>query len=137
MNESLRLQDATAQDIQLELIRRTEFNSFDGAVIYHSLMKNRELWQAVVLDRPGYFNAEMHRLSCSGLIKLRDLSDNFWNADVLFILTESRMMAQRLVEVAESDGWSADEMTVIDDVNEIINAMGTNEPCAIVKMWWD
>src|SRR5437868_14873092 len=58
MNDSLRLRDATVQEIQLELIRRTRFNAFDGERIYASLMKHRAYWQAVLLDRPGLRSEE-------------------------------------------------------------------------------
>src|SRR5438270_6653298 len=87
MSEPLTLRDATVQEIQLELIRRTRFNAFDGEKIYASLMKHRELWLAVLLDRPGLPNyAEPRSLLMSGLIKLRDLEQNIWNADMLYIL---------------------------------------------------
>ena len=63
MNDSLLLRDATVQEIQLELIRRTKFNAFDGERIYASLMKHRSYWQAVLLDRPGLANYQMKNLS--------------------------------------------------------------------------
>ena len=84
MNPSLFLRDASVQEIQLELIRRTHFNAFEGERIYASLMKHRSLWLAVLLDRPGMANHdEPGLLLISGLIKLRDLPDNLWNADIL------------------------------------------------------
>ena len=97
MNDSLLLREATVQEIQLELIRRTRFNAFDGERIYASLMKHRAYWQAALLDRPGLANYQKPgRLLMSGLIKLRDLDDNLWNADQLFILTAKREQAVQL-----------------------------------------
>lgn len=56
MTDALRLRDATVQDIQLELIRRTTFNALDGERVCASLLKHRQLWTAVLLDRPGLAN---------------------------------------------------------------------------------
>ena len=62
---------------------------------FASLLRHRDLWLAALLDRPGVANyAEPGRLLISGLIKLRDLSDNFWNADTLFVLTQTHVQAR-------------------------------------------
>src|SRR5215471_17883930 len=88
MTASISLRDASVQEIQLELLRRTKFNAFDRERVYASLMAHRDLWLAVLLDRPGVANyAEPGLPLMSGLIKLRDLPDNIWNADTLYILT--------------------------------------------------
>jgi hypothetical protein len=50
---TIALGDATVQDIQLELIRRTRFNAMDGRQVYASLLAHRHLWTAALLDRPG------------------------------------------------------------------------------------
>jgi hypothetical protein len=72
MNDSVLLREATVQEIQLELIRRTKFNAFDGERIYTSLIKHRAYWQAVLLDRPGLANYQKPRhLLMSGLINAR------------------------------------------------------------------
>lgn len=88
LNPPLTLRDATVQDIQLELIRRTKFNTFDGEQVCELLARYRGHWRAVLLDRPGVPNYKVpSHLLTSGLIKLRDLDDNIWNADTLFVLT--------------------------------------------------
>ena len=53
MNESLSLRDATVQDIQLELLRRTQFDAIDGERVFASLLRHRDLWLAVLLDQPA------------------------------------------------------------------------------------
>jgi hypothetical protein len=53
MNETPSPGDATVQGIQFELIRRTKFNAFDGERVEGSLLRHRELWMAVLLDRQG------------------------------------------------------------------------------------
>ena len=78
------LRDATVQDIQLELIRRTRFNEFDGEYICNILQRYSGIWRAVLLDRTGVPNyREPGRLLMGGQIKLRDLDTNIWNADTL------------------------------------------------------
>jgi hypothetical protein len=85
------LRDATVQDIQLELIRRSGFNDFDGEQVCALLARHRALWAAVLFDRPGVPNyREPTRLLAGGLIKLRDLPDNIWNVDTLFVLTPTK-----------------------------------------------
>jgi hypothetical protein len=130
-----RLADATVQDIQLELIRRSIFNAFNGEKVVASLLARRDLWEAVILDRfcisrPGH-------LPAMGLIKLRDLSDNYWNADTLYILTPSPAAAKSLAQTIESEDWGG--MTLVHtDPNDIDNALGSGrEERAIVTVWWD
>ncbi|MEK7327686.1 MAG: hypothetical protein AAB217_20770, partial [Chloroflexota bacterium] len=72
--ESPNLAEATAQEIQLELIRRTEHNAFDGEQVFEDLLAHRDWWEAVLLDRKH------------DSVKLRDLPDNLWNTDTLFVL---------------------------------------------------
>src|SRR5207249_1250488 len=82
MSDSLSLRDVSVQGIQLELLRRTCFNALDGEQVLASLLKHRHLWLAALLDRPGVPDySEPGHLLLSGLIKLRDLPTNFWNAD--------------------------------------------------------
>lgn len=138
MNESLNLRDASVQDIQLELIRRTRFNSMNGERIVASLLRHRDLWLAVLLDRQGLPDySEHHSLLMCGLIKLRDLSDNLWNADTLFILTRSREQARRLARIVEEEDWCG-EVRVYEDDREIGHSLGTRgEMYGLVSVWWD
>jgi hypothetical protein len=138
MNENMKLRDAKAQDIQLELIRRTAFNAFDGERIYDSLTRNRHLWSAVLLDRPGIPNySEPSNLLMSGLIKLRDLPGNYWNADTLFVLTKSNTDARELARIAEEEDWSG-EIHVYEDQREMDMALGTGrQEYGLLSIWWD
>ncbi len=90
MDQSISLREATVQEIQFELIRRTRFNAMDGQQVYDSLLKHRSLWLAVLLNRPRVPNyAEPRLLLTSILIKLLDLPYNICNTNTLFILTRS------------------------------------------------
>jgi hypothetical protein len=139
MNESLLLREASSvQDIQLELLRRTRFNALDGERVCASLLKHRPLWRAILLDRPSVPNyAEPSHLLLSGLIKLRDLPDNLWNADTLFVLTPTRQEAEQLARIAEEEDWGG-EIHVFRDQAEMDRALGTGrQEYGLVSIWWD
>jgi hypothetical protein len=138
MNEPLSLRDASVQDIQLELLRRTRFNDLDGERIVASLLKYRDLWLAALLDRPGIpdYSTPRHLLMC-GLIKLRDLDDNIWNADTLFILTRTHEQARRLARIVEEEDWGG-EISLVEDQEEIDRALGTGrQEYGLLSVWWD
>lgn len=138
MNESLLLRDATVQDIQLELLRRAQWNALDGERVLASLLAHRDLWLAALLDRPGLPNyAEPTHLLMAGLIKLRDLPDNFWNADTLFLFTPTRDQARELARLIQEEDWGG-EVWVCEDQHEIDRALGTGrDEYGIVTVWWD
>jgi hypothetical protein len=138
MNETLLLRQASVQDIQLELLRRTTFNALDGEQVCASLLKHRGLWRAALLDRPGVANyAEPSLLLMGGLIKLRDLSTNIWNADTLFVLTPTRHEAERLAQISEEEDWGG-EVHVFTDQSETDRALGTGrQEYGLMSVWWD
>jgi hypothetical protein len=138
MSESPSLRDATVQEIQLELLRRSSFNALDGERVVESLLRNRDLWLSLLLDRPGLPNyAKPRRLLTMGLIKLRDLPDNLWNADMLFVLTPTHAQAQELARIAEEEDW-AGEVCVYKDQDEIDSALGTGrDEYGLMSVWWD
>jgi hypothetical protein len=138
MDESVLLRQATVQEIQLELIRRTCFNAMDGQRVYDSLLKRRDLWLAVLLDRPGVANyAKPGLLLTAGLIKLRDLPDDIWNADTLFILTPTRQAADQWATIVEEEDWGG-EVQIYQNQDEIDGALGTGrEEFGLLSVWWD
>ena len=119
---SLRLTEATVQEILLELIRRHRHNNFDGRRVSRDLIAHREWWQAVIIDRMD-------------LIKLRDLSHNMWNADTLYILATSARNAWRLAELAED--WEADTVEVFEETATDRELGGGIEEQRLVMVWWD
>jgi hypothetical protein len=138
MNPTLGLHDATVQEIQLELIRRSRFNDFDGEVICKLLTEYRGHWRAVLFDRPGVPNyRKPGRLLTGGLIKLRDLADNIWNVDSLFVLTHTPEQAREMEKVFEESGTGAMPY-VLDDIEETDMALGMGpEVYGLLKVWWD
>ena len=138
MNPSLALRDASVQDIQLELIRRTRFNNFDGERVVASLLRHRALWLGVLFDHvgesPRYGSALLH---VDGLIKLRDLADGIWNVDTLFVLTSNLRTARDLARLLAEDDLKGD-ITVHDDPDETGAALGTmGEAWGVLTVWWD
>jgi hypothetical protein len=124
----LKLTEATVQEIQLELIRRTNYNFFEGQRVAADLQRQPNLWRGVLLTRPGSSQV-------SGLITLRDLEDNIWNADTLYILATDEAAAQRLAELGET--WQADDI-VIHTMEATGLAVGDSRPPGpLVTMWWD
>jgi hypothetical protein len=141
MGAELALRGATVQEIQLELIRRTRFNEFDGEKIAAILAKHRDLWRAVLLDRfglPNYREPTLHTMQASGLIKLRDLDDNIWNADTLFVLTHTPAGAKVLAQALE-DSETGAMPHVHDDRVTTDAALGEygGEPYGMLTAWWD
>ena len=94
--------------------------------------------KVALLDRPGLPNyAEPGDLPLSGLIKLRDLPENFWNAETLFVLTPTPGHARGLARIIEEEDWGG-EVRVYEDQGEIDRALGTGrEEYGLLSVWWD
>src|SRR5438552_5391679 len=95
---SIPLATATVQDIHLELIRRSEHNAFHGARVLADVLSHRQDWQAVLFDTYGLAT---DRGLPARLVKLRDMVDNDYNADTLYILAVDEAAAHRLAALAE------------------------------------
>ncbi len=93
---------------------------------------------AVVLDSQGLANYEKpSRLLISGLIKLRDLPDNLWTADTLFVLTENHAQARELARIVEEEDWGG-EVYVHENQEDIDQALGAwREEYGLLTVWWD
>jgi hypothetical protein len=138
MTIAITLRDASVQDIQLELIRRTKFNTFDGERVCALLSRHRGLWRAVLFDRLGVPDyTHPGRLLMGGLIKLRDLEDDIWNADTLFVLTGDSAQARELAMVFEQEDIGA-MPSIHDDLVETDRALGTGrQTYGLLSVWWD
>jgi len=131
LTATLTLAAASVQELHLELIRRTTHNNFDGARVLADLLAQREDWQAVLFDT---YDLVLGGES-SGLIKLRDMADNFYNVDTLYILAVNEQAAERLAAFAES--WMADTVQIYDQekTNGLLGCYDDN--LRVVEMWWD
>jgi hypothetical protein len=138
LRESVSLRDATVQELQAELLRRTSFNSMSGQRVLNCLLAHRHLWIAFILDRAPLWTSEFSELSCNWLIKLRDLSRSIWNVDTLYVLTPTVDQARELEQLANGeDDWGG-EVRVHDDPRQIEFALGVGrKPYALMSVWWD
>ena len=130
------------QKIQIQLMRMSSFNEFNGDVVCDDLIKHRDLWKAFLWDREAY-SAEHYRreIRDRGLglkddelpiapidtIRLRDLAAGYWNVDCLLILPEEGR-EQELYELADSPGWCADEI-------DWYSGLDAGEK--MLRVWWD
>lgn len=129
----LLLRDATVQEIQFELIRRARPGEIAGDRIVADLIAHRELWEAAMMDTFCFSNPG--KLPRIGLLKLRDLPENFWNADSLYILTPDVASAQALMPLAEQWGGMVLLHDNLDDVQDALGGTGRDQ--AVVSVWWD
>lgn len=112
---------------QLQNIRESEFNNFDGATIASDLaVSHGVLWDAVIFDRP---------LGVDLLVSLRDLPHGIWNADTLFVLCSTMKQVKGLQAAAKS--WRADSVRVLKgpEASEVLGSFPTDK--YVVEMWWD
>ena len=113
-----------AQQVQLDIIERTNFNSFDGQKIAGLLKENRDLWRAVLMPLD--------------LISLRDMADGSWHADTLYIYVDQGCQV-RLEELVREQ-FDADELQWIGN-SEAEDILGTTEvedrSQVILLVWWD
>jgi hypothetical protein len=138
VGEAIPITDATVQELQLELLRRTSFNMLNGERIARSLLAHRDLWRSVMFDRKPYWTIYYEHLSPSWLIKMRDMQYNIWNADCLFILTDVEKLP-RMREVIETEEWCGD-VEIYDNKDDVERALGTGREkvqSAIIVVWWD
>lgn len=115
------------QQLNMDLIRESSFNSFDGQQVAAALCDHQDLWRGVVLDR------------MDSLIKLRDIADGHWNVDTLFILP--KYGKEDALEALARD-WDADEVDWIGG-KEACGMLGSynreleNSKKVILRVWWD
>ncbi|MEO5888165.1 MAG: hypothetical protein ABIQ77_10920 [Anaerolineales bacterium] len=113
-----------AQQIQLDIIAKTNFNFFSGRKIAEWLKENHGMWRAVLLPL--------------NLISLRDMTDGHWHADTLYIYPEDGY--QFKLEEIISEQFNADEVRWISG-SEAVDMLGTTEVAdksyVILEAWWD
>ena len=113
-----------AQQIQLDIIAKTNFNFFDGKRIAQWLSENHKMWRAVLLPLD--------------FISLRDMNDGHWHADTLYIYPEDGWQFE--LEEAMKEQFGADETRWIGG-ETAVDMLGTTEvedkSYVILEAWWD
>jgi hypothetical protein len=132
-----RLAEATVQEIQLELFRRSVAAEFDVNRFISVLLANRRLWSGAVIDRLGINDPDRFPLSPMSMIKLRDIHQNVWNADTLYVLCPSRAAADDLVAKLPMEEFAC-MPEIVSDKEDLGSAMGTRAfDEVIIRFWWD
>lgn len=112
------------QQIQLDIIEKTNFNFFNGKKIAQILKENHRMWRAVLLPL--------------NLISLRDMEDGYWHADTLYIYPEDGYQSQ--LEELVKEQLNADEVHWIGG-DDAVDLLGTtrvgDKSYVILEAWWD
>lgn len=112
------------QQIQLDIIAKTNFNFFEGRKIAAWLRENHKMWRAVLLPLD--------------FISLRDMADGHWHADTLYICPEDGW--QFKLEEVMREQFHADEISWIGGARAA-DLLGTTEvedqSYVIMEAWWD
>jgi hypothetical protein len=111
------------QSIQLDLMRRSSYNNFDGKQVATDLVNHQRLWCAAILDRLGD----------DALTKLRDIDENYWNADTVYVLS-SGADDRSLTRLARR--WHADDVYWVNAAHAS-QMLGTSDSFRILEIWWD
>ena len=113
-----------AQNFQLEVIAKTNFNNFNGIGIARWLRENHKMWKTVLLPLD--------------FISLRDMDDGHWHADTLYIYPEDGY-GFKLEEIMKEQ-FHADETQWIGR-EDAMDMLGTSEikntSYVILSAWWD
>ena len=138
MNESSSLRDATVQEIQLELLRRTQFNALDGEQVVASLLRHRDLWLAVLLDRPGVPDyARTEPIAHIRTHQATGFARQSLERRHTLRLDRDPCSSPRLARIAEDEDW-AGEIYVYENQEEIDRALGTGrDGYGLLTVWWD
>jgi len=113
-----------AQQVQLDVIAKTNFNFFEGRKIVALLKENHRMWRAVLMPL--------------NLISLRDMEDGHWHADTLYIYPEDGYQFQ--LEELVREQFNADEIHWVGG-SSAVDMLGTTEvehkSQVILEAWWD
>jgi hypothetical protein len=141
LRENPKLTDATPLELQLELLRRTRFNRFNGPKIHRDLVAHAELWCAAIFGRDDVVFVERNgtRTHASPFWNTLNLlpaeEEEGYNADQLWVLTPSAEAGRAILEIARR-AWHCDERRLWNRANSrrVAGAQGDER---VVSLWWD
>lgn len=130
----------SVQEIQFELLRRAGGTGFKPEQIINFLHEHRDLWKAVMMDRIFVTpHRATHLIFLPLLYKLRDLPDNVWNADTLYVLAPDHSSAKQLTELgAARELWNLQYSVRLYDEAETAKILPYyNQKGCLFSIWWD
>lgn len=112
------------QLIQFELTEHVNLDGFDARRVVGDLIKHKELWESVVMmPDPSW-----------GLLHLRDLAENTWNVDCLYLYA-SHDEAKVLTELAQS--WQPTElMWLAEEAQKDLMRVPERLPRHVLRLFW-
>jgi hypothetical protein len=117
---------SSAQKFQLKVIARTNFNFCNGRRIAELLKENKKMWCSVLMPLD--------------FISLRDMEENCWHADTLYIYAEEGY--QYPLEELVREQFNANEVHWIGS-SGAADMLGDssisleNKSQMILSVWWD
>jgi|SRR5450759_1859077 len=108
------------QELQFELMKKASFNNFHAEQVIRDLKANTHLWDAALMDQPN-------------LIKLRDLPEDIWNVNTLYILTGIK--SDQLSELARL--WNPSSLRWIEGDEASIRLGAYVSGDYILCIWWN
>lgn len=118
---------SSKQEVMLEIVRSSSFNGFDGEWVAKDLIENPELWEAALMELNG--------------ITLRDLPDDYFNVDALFVSVPRAKEADFL---KMTQAWGADECDVVQfELNSqwtwgwSLGSSSDEKALVVYRLWWD
>lgn len=115
--------NATQQAL-FALYRKSSFNSFDGDQVVDDLIAHPDWWQAAHMPSDGH--------------ALRDLPDDFYHVDTLYLLAASGHES-KLEALAHT--WNADEVDWLppEQAGKHLGegSARTRTPRLVLRVWWD
>jgi hypothetical protein len=112
------------QMIQFELMAHVNLDGFDAKRVIGDLIEHKELWESVVMmPDPSW-----------GLLHLRDLAENRWNVDCLYIYA-SNDETKALTELAQS--WQPTELMWLDEeAQRGLMRVQDQLPRRVLRLFW-
>jgi hypothetical protein len=124
------------QRTQLELLRGVRYNALNGERVVADLLEWRDMWYGVLADRFALALPREEAYQTINLIKLRDLPQNVWNVDTVFIWT-TKLHTDTLLERIKQR-WKADDFGVAEtDEAEQALGYGPMRDDRLIYVWWD
>ena len=134
------LADFSVQELQFELMRRASGDGYNANKMIAFLLEHQPLWDAVLMDRIHLFwNSAVRSIKLPALYKLRDLPDNYWNVDKLYVLTPDEASRDALIAAGrERELWGISlEIFSAAKCQRMLTRCHLPESYRVFTNWWD